>query len=115
MNPLLMFCLCPCHPTYLILVVVREIENLAVDPVKLACAGEDVTADRVVAVTGLAALFDFMRVSSLIERVEDSVLGRLLIMFPGEYAGHVYRFMAARDGFNHMAVPITSTASFIDP
>ena len=92
-----------------------EIENLAVDRVRLACAGEDVTADSVVAVTGLAALFDFMRVSSLIERVEDSVLGRLLIMFPGEYAGHVYRFMAARDGFNYMAVPITSTASFIDP
>jgi len=56
-----------------------------------------------------------MRVSSLIERVEDSVLGRLLIFFPGEYAGNVYRFMDARDGFNYMAVPITSTESFLNP
>jgi hypothetical protein len=64
---------------------------------------------------GLATLFDFMRVSSLINRVEDSVRGRLLVLFPGEYAGNVYRFMDARDGFNYMAVPITSTESFINP
>lgn len=92
-----------------------EIEDLAVARVRQACANEDIHVDSVVAVTGLAALFDFMRVSSLIERVEDSVLGRLLIFFPGEYAGNVYRFKDARDGFNYMAVPITSTASFITP
>ena len=56
-----------------------------------------------------------MRVSSLIERVEDNVPGRLLVLFPGEYAGNVYRFMDARDGFNYMAVPITSTESFLTP
>ena len=33
----------------------------------------------------------------------------------GEYAGNVYRFMDARDGFNYMAVPITATESFIQP
>ena len=72
-------------------------------------------AGTVVAVTGLASLFDFMRVSTLIDRVEDSVPGRLLVLFPGEYAGNVYRFMDARDGFNYMAVPITSTESFLGP
>ena len=92
-----------------------ELEDLAVERVRQACAGEDANASSVVAVTGLATLFDFMRVSSLINRVEDSVLGRLLILFPGEYAGNVYRFMDARDGFNYMAVPITSTESFINP
>ena len=56
-----------------------------------------------------------MRVSSLIERVEDSVSGRMLILFPGEYAGNTYRFMNARHGFNYMAVPITSTENFINP
>jgi len=80
-----------------------------------ACSREDADAASVVAVTGLASLFDFMRVSSLVERVEDSVPGRLLIFFPGEYAGNVYRFMDARDGFNYMAVPITSAESFITP
>lgn len=92
-----------------------ELEDLAVERVRRACAAEDANAGSVVAVTGLATLFDFMRVSSLIERVEDSVRGRLLVLFPGEYAGNVYRFMDARDGFNYMAVPITSTESFISP
>jgi hypothetical protein len=92
-----------------------EIEDLAVEKVRQACAGEEANAASVVAVTGLSSLFDFMRVSSLIERVEDSVSGRLLILFPGEYAGNIYRFMDARDGFNYMAVPITSTESFINP
>ena len=92
-----------------------ELEDLAVERVRQACAGDDANVASVVAVTGLATLFDFIRVSSLINRVEDSVVGRLLILFPGEYSGNVYRFMDARDGFNYMAVPITSTESFINP
>ena len=80
-----------------------------------ACSREEADAGSVVAVTGLSSLFDFMRVSSLIDRVEDNVPGRLLVFFPGEFAGNVYRFMDARDGFNYMAVPITSTESFINP
>ena len=92
-----------------------EFEDLAVERVRQACSLEEVDVTSVVAVTGLASLFDFMRVSSLIDRVEDSVRGRLLVFFPGEYAGNVYRFMDARDGFNYMAVPITSTESFMIP
>ena len=92
-----------------------QIEDRAAELVNEACSCEEAEASSVVALTGLASLFDFMRISSLIERVEDSVRGRLLIFFPGEYAGNVYRFMDARDGFNYMAVPITSTESFISP
>ena len=93
-----------------------ELETLAAERVRQAYSREEVDAASVVAVIGLASLFDFMRVSSLVERVEDdTVPGRLLIFFPGEYAGNVYRFMDARDGFNYMAVPITSTESFINP
>jgi hypothetical protein len=91
-----------------------ELEGLAVQRVRQACSREEADAGSVMAVTGLASLFDFMRVSSLIDRVEDSVPGRLLIFFPGEYADNVYRFMDARDGFNYMAVPITSTESFMN-
>ena len=91
-----------------------EVEDLAVERVRQVCSREDVGPASVVAVTGLASLFDFVRVSSLIDRVEDSVQGRLLVFFPGEYAGNVYRFMDARDGFNYMAVPITSTESFLN-
>ena len=92
-----------------------ELEDLAIERARQGCCREDVNAASVVAITGLASLFDFIRVSSLIERVEDSVSGRLLVLFPGEYAGNVYRFMDARDGFNYMAVPITSAESFINP
>jgi hypothetical protein len=92
-----------------------EFEDLAVERVRAACAREDADPASVVAVTGLASLFDFMRVSSLIDRVEDSVRGRLLVFFPGEYQRNIYRFMDARDGFNYMAIPITSTESFINP
>lgn len=92
-----------------------EIEIRAAAIVNEACSQDEADAGSVVAVTGLASMFDFMRVSSLIERVEDSVRGRMLIFFPGEYAGNVYRFMDARDGFNYMAVPITSAESFLTP
>jgi Domain of unknown function (DUF1788) len=92
-----------------------ELEVRAARLVNEACSREEADARSVVAVMGLASLFDFMRVSNLIERVEDSVLGRMLVFFPGEYTGNVYRFMDARDGFNYMAVPITSTEGFLTP
>lgn len=92
-----------------------DLEVRAAALVKGVFSREEADATSVVALTGLASLFDFMRVSSLIDRVEDSVPGRLLTFFPGEYAGNVYRFMDARDGFNYMAVPITSMESFINP
>lgn len=92
-----------------------ELEALAVGVLRKACAREEADGACVVAVVGLASLFDFMRVSSLVERIEDSIRGRLLVFFPGEYTGNIYRFMDARDGFNYMAVPITSAEGFIDP
>jgi len=92
-----------------------ELETLAIERVRKACVSDEADTASVVAITGLATLFDFMRVSSLVERVEDCVRGRLLVLFPGEFAGNVYRFMDARDGFNYLAVPITSTESFITP
>jgi hypothetical protein len=91
-----------------------DLEAHAAHVVSQACSGGEANSS-VVAVTGLASLFDFIRVSSLIEQVEDHVPGRMLVFFPGEYTNNVYRFMDARDGFNYMAVPITSTESFITP
>ncbi len=64
--------------------------------------------DTVVGVTGVASLFGFMRVSRLMEMVEDSIRGRLLVFFPGEYEDNNYRLLDARDGWNYHAVPITA-------
>lgn len=93
----------------------NQLEDLAVERVREACLREEADASCVVVVVGLASLFDFMRVSRLVDQVEDSVRGRLLVLFPGEFSGSIYRFMDARDGFNYMAMPITSTESFINP
>lgn len=90
-----------------------DIEVLAVKHVVEACSREEADESCVVALTGLSTLFDLVRVSSLVEKIEDHVRGRLLVFFPGEFAGNVYRFMDARDGFNYMAVPITSIESFV--
>lgn len=62
----------------------------------------------VMAVMGVASLFGFLRVSRLIEGVEEAIRGRLLVFFPGSYERNVYRFLDARDGWNYHAVPITA-------
>lgn len=71
----------------------------------LAAAGDDERA--VVAVYGIASLFGFMKVSKLVELVEDEIPGRLLLFFPGQHDDGVYRLMDARDGWNYHAVPIS--------
>ena len=72
-----------------------------------ACQADGVDQDTVVAVLGAGGLFGFTHVSSLVAELEESIRGRLLVFFPGEYERNLYRFMDARDGFNYMAAPIT--------
>jgi hypothetical protein len=74
---------------------------------------EEADSNAVVALVGLGSLFDFIRVSRLIDAVEGTIRGRLLVLFPGEYRHNTYRFMDARDGFNYMAIPITTMESFL--
>ena len=93
----------------------QELEEFAIEMVKEACKREEADHDTVVAVMGLGSLFDFIRVSRLLDAVEATIRGRLLVLFPGEYRHNTYRFMDARDGFNYMAVPITTMESFLNP
>jgi hypothetical protein len=62
----------------------------------------------VVALVGVGALFGIARASSVVEGIKDSVLGRLLVFFPGEHhpENHTYRLLDARDGWNYLAVPL---------
>ena len=65
----------------------------------------------VIGLLGAASLYglgDQVKVSALIERVQDAVLGRLLVFFPGEVEGNNYRLLGARDGWNYLATPITA-------
>jgi hypothetical protein len=65
----------------------------------------------VVALVGAGSLYGLgeqVKVSALIERVQDEVLGRLLVFFPGEVDGNNYRLLGARDGWNYLATLITA-------
>ncbi|MBK7780588.1 MAG: DUF1788 domain-containing protein [Ardenticatenia bacterium] len=75
---------------------------------RLRSALEAADERTVVAVHGVATLFGFMKVSRLMELVQDAVQGRLLVFFPGEYANNNYRLLDAGDGWNYHAVPITA-------
>jgi hypothetical protein len=90
-----------------------ELELIAAQKIRDFCATDGADEHGVVALVGIASLFDFIKVARLIGRIEDSLRGRLLVFFPGEYRQNVYRFMDARDGFNYMAVPITSSENFL--
>lgn len=69
------------------------------------------SSDTVVALLGVGSLFGLARVSTLVEGIKDSVSGRLLVFFPGEYhpENHTYRLLDARDGWNYLAVPLIAT------
>lgn len=85
-----------------------EFEQTVVDQIKAELEQPDTDEDTVVAVQGIACLFGFTKVSSVINKVASSVRGRLLVFFPGEHEDNNYRLLDARDGWNYMAIPITA-------
>ena len=62
----------------------------------------------VVAISGVASLFGLTRVSQVLEKVTRGIRGRLIVFFPGHHDGSNYRLLDARDGWNYLAIPITS-------
>jgi hypothetical protein len=87
--------------------IAEDLKSHVASVLRAACQAQDVDKDTAVAVVGVGSLFGFTHLSSVIVDLEESIRGRLLVFFPGEYERNVYRFMDARDGFNYMAVPIT--------
>jgi hypothetical protein len=72
--------------------------------------GKHADPDGVVALLGAGTLFglgDAVKVSALLNAVNTSVAGRLLVFFPGQHEGNSYRLLDARDGWNYLAIPIT--------
>lgn len=75
---------------------------------------EHAEPDGVVGVLGTSTLFglgDAVKVSALLNAVNDAIAGRLLVFFPGEHEGNSYRLLDARDGWNYLAMPITPNGS----
>lgn len=69
------------------------------------------TPSTIVGLVGAASLFglgDRVKVSALVDRIEDLIAGRLLVFFPGAVEQNNYRLLNGRDGWNYHAVPITA-------
>jgi hypothetical protein len=88
---------------------IGELREKVVAELREACRAKDVDDQTVVAVLGAGSLFGFLHVSAVIAELEDCIAGRLLVFFPGTFDQKTYRFMDARNGFNYMATPITSS------
>ena len=70
-------------------------------------ASPEADENAVVALSGVASLFGFARVSELMQAVQNDIRGRLAVFFPGDYEDGNYRLLDARDGWSYLAVPIT--------
>jgi hypothetical protein len=65
----------------------------------------------IVGLLGAGNLFGLgypVKVSALVDRIEDLIAGRLLVFFPGEVEQNNYRLLNRRDGWNYHAVLITA-------
>jgi hypothetical protein len=86
----------------------RDFATYVIDHVRGELESSDVDENTVVALIGSGSLFGLgpVRLSNLIEAVENSISGRFLVFFPGERDGHNYRLLGARDGWSYLAIPI---------
>ena len=68
----------------------------------------------VVALLGSGTLFglgDSLKVSALLNAVNDAIAGRLLVFFPGDVESNNFRLLEGRDGWNYMAIVIKPNGS----
>ena len=78
-----------------------EFKKVVVDRLRAALQGMD--AHSVLAVTGVASLYGFARLSEIIRDVDGDIRGCLAIFFPGTNDKSNYRLLDARDGWNYLA------------
>jgi hypothetical protein len=72
------------------------------------------SGDGIVALLGAGTMFglgDALKVSALLNAVNDAIRGRLLVFFPGDVENNNFRLLDGRDGWDYMAVVIKPTGS----
>jgi len=68
----------------------------------------------VVGLLGAGTLFGLgatVKVSALLNAVNDAIRGRLLVFFPGEVENNNFRLLDGRDGWDYMAIVIKPNGS----
>lgn len=74
---------------------------------------KEVGAHFVVALKGVGSLFGFLKVKEVVDKLAPMVEGRLLVFFPGDMPSpNNYRLLDGYDGWNYLAVAITSDKDF---
>jgi hypothetical protein len=74
------------------------------------------TKENIVGLVGASSLYGLgekVKLSALVEAVQDEVKGRLLVFFPGEVEGDNYRLLDAKDGWNYHATLITAEKGYL--
>jgi len=89
--------------------VLADMKQSVVSRIRSALTALPDPHNTVLALNGVASLFGILKISEILPMVEDSVMGRLLVFFPGVYEQNNYRLLDARDGWNYHAVPITAS------
>lgn len=72
------------------------------------CEEKCIGANDVVAISGIGALFGFLKIKDVVDLIAPLVPGRLVVFFPGSYENNNYRLLDAYDGWGYLAKPITS-------
>lgn len=75
---------------------------------RLARECEMADESTVFAISGIGMLFGIARVSNVVNRLANSVRGRLLVFFPGSYKDHTYRLLNIEGRYDYRAVAIMS-------
>lgn len=96
------------EPELLQMRVQAEFWRFVAERIRAVLTGPQVSDRSVVAVFGVGALLGFARMSEIIKSIEPEILGRLVVFYPGHCDNNIYRLLDARDGWNYLAVPITS-------
>ena len=69
---------------------------------------QNINSDCVVALNGVGSLFGILRIKEVVDAIAPMVPGRLLVFFPGSFENNNYRLLDSYDGWDYLAVPITS-------
>ena len=84
-----------------------RIARALADAIEAELTLEQHDKNAVLAVHGVASVFGFASVSSVISLVEHNIRGRLVVFFPGRVQDGRYRLLDARESWDYHAVPIT--------
>ena len=88
-----------------------EFADSVASKVEQALTQPDNDEDTLVAILGLGSLFGLVRAAELVATVVPHITGRMLVFFPGQHDGSIWRLLNARDGWNYHAVPISGSSS----